>query len=561
MDERDDSVNTEPEPGAVPPGDLSGVSAAAAGAERERERGRLIRSAGTVGGMTVVSRVLGLAREMLYASIFGAGAVNDAFRIAYAIPYFFRRVLGENAMASYFLPLFIDYKENKGPQQAWRLADNVFNALLVVTAVLAGLFALFAPQILRVIAPGFTETGNLRLAIGLTREMVPFMVTMSLAAVLMSLLNAHRRFALPSSGPIILNLVFIAGLYTLVPLFGESKPEMIHGVAVAVVVGGVLQVVVLGAGTRGLGWRWKPRLDFRHPGLRKVMKLMVPALFGLAVTRINLLVDNALASLLGEGTISALNYSERLLQFPLGVFGIAMATAVLPALSSYAAKRDWGPLRDTFNDAVRLALFVAVPATVGLVVLREPLIALFFQRGAFTAAATTEAAWALLFYALGLTAYIGVHVTVPVFYAQKDTKTPVIAAAVAVVVNIGGDLALMWSMEQGGLALASAAAAFVNWGILLVILRRRMGPLGLHSILNSGLRILGAAAAMGAGLFFYLRWIAFDPATALLGQKLLGGAGGVLLGAGIYFSAARLLGVRELGEIARLIPRRGTRRR
>jgi putative peptidoglycan lipid II flippase len=561
MDERDDSVNAEPEPGAVPPGDLTGVSAAAAGAERERERGRLIRSAGTVGGMTVVSRVLGLAREMLYASIFGAGAVNDAFRIAYAIPYFFRRVLGENAMASYFLPLFIDYKENKGPQQAWRLADNVFNALLVVTAVLAGLFALFAPQILRVIAPGFTETGNLRLAIGLTREMVPFMVTMSLAAVLMSLLNAHRRFALPSSGPIILNLVFIAGLYTLVPLFGESKPEMIHGVAVAVVVGGVLQVVVLGAGTRGLGWRWKPRLDFRHPGLRKVMKLMVPALFGLAVTRINLLVDNALASLLGEGTISALNYSERLLQFPLGVFGIAMATAVLPALSSYAAKRDWGPLRDTFNDAVRLALFVAVPATVGLVVLREPLIALFFQRGAFTAAATTEAAWALLFYALGLTAYIGVHVTVPVFYAQKDTKTPVIAAAVAVVVNIGGDLALMWSMEQGGLALASAAAAFVNWGILLVILRRRMGPLGLRSILNSGLRILGAAAAMGAGLFFYLRWIAFDPATALLGQKLLGGAGGVLLGAGIYFGAARLLGVRELGEIARLIPRRGTRRR
>jgi len=561
MDERDDSVNGAPEPGAVPPGDLSGVSAAAVGVERERERGRLIRSAGTVGGMTVVSRVLGLAREMLYAAIFGAGAVNDAFRIAYAIPYFFRRVLGENAMASYFLPLFIDYKENKGPREAWRLADNVFNALLVVTAVLAGLFALFAPQILRVIAPGFTETGNLRLAIGLTREMVPFMVTMSLAAVLMSLLNAHRRFALPSSGPIILNLVFIAGLYTLVPLFGESKPEMIHGVAVAVVVGGVLQVVVLGAGTRGLGWRWKPRLDFRHPGLRKVMKLMVPALFGLAVTRINLLVDNALASLLGEGTISALNYSERLLQFPLGVFGIAMATAVLPALSSYAAKRDWGPLRDTFNDAVRLSLFVAVPATVGLVVLREPLIALFFQRGAFTAAATAEAAWALLFYALGLTAYIGVHVTVPVFYAQKDTKTPVIAAAVAVVVNVGGDLALMWSMEQGGLALASAAAAFVNWGILLVILRRRMGPLGLRSILNSGLRILGAAVAMGAGLFFYLRWIAFDPATALLGEKLLGGAVGVLLGAGIYFGAAKLLGVRELGEITRLIPRRGTRRR
>lgn len=542
------------EPTKAPP-----VDEAELGDGLREERGRLIRSAGTVGGMTLVSRLLGLAREMLYAAVFGAGAVNDAFRIAYAIPYFFRRVLGENAMASYFLPTFVDIKENRGDTAAWDLANNTFNALLLVTTLLAGIFALFAPQILRVIAPGFVEAGNLELAADLTRLMVPFMITMSLAAVLMSLLNAHRRFALPSSGPIVLNIVFILGLYTLAPLFGDERPEMIYGMALAVVVGGLMQVLTLGIGARRVGWRWKPRLSFKAPGLRRVMRLMVPALVGLAVTRINLLIDNALASLLGEGTISALNYSERLLQFPLGIFGVGLATAVLPALSTYAARKQWKPLGETFNHALRLALLVAVPATVGLVVLREPLTALFFQRGAFEAVATGRTAWALLFYALGLTAYIGVHVTVPVFYAQKDTKTPVIAAAVAVVVNIGGDLALMWSLGEGGLALASAAAAFVNWGILLYILRRRMGRLGFKRILKSGLKILVSALGMGAALFFFLRWIAFSPETARLGDKLLGGLGGAALGAGVYLGLCRLLRLPELSEITRLLP--GLRRR
>jgi putative peptidoglycan lipid II flippase len=511
--------------------------------------GRIIRSAGVVGLMTLVSRITGMVREILYASIFGAGAVNDAFRIAYGIPYFFRRVLGEGAMAAYFLPTFVDIRENQGPDKAWYLANNVFNTLGLLSCVLAGLIAVFTPQILRLIAPGFVKTGNLGLAVDLTRIMIPFTVTMTLSAILMAILNAYQRFALPSSGTIILNLVFVTGLYTLVPLFGNVPVELIYGVGLVVVLGGFCQLFVLGVGVRRLGGRWRPIFNLKGTGLVRVLKLMVPALFGMAVVRVNLLVDNALASLLGEGMISSLNYAERLLQFPMGVFGVAISTAILPTLSGFSARGKLVELRDTMNYALRMAMFVAIPASIGIMILREPLVALFFQRGAFDALATHNTSWALLFYTSGLMGYIGVSVVVPVFYAQKDTKTPVIVGAIAVAVNIAGDLSLMYWLKQGGLALASAFASYVNLGLLLFIMRRRVGPIGLKKVFKSGLKILAAAVVMGAGLWFGMDWYGFAAESSTFLDKLALGGGGIVAGAAVFLLAAWALRSAELADL------------
>jgi len=518
--------------------------------------GRIIRSAGIVGGMTLVSRLLGLVREMAFAAIFGAGAVNDAYRIAYALPYLFRRLLGENAMAAFFLPIFVHHRENKGEAAAWRLANNLFNAVALFTGLAGGLLIFAAPWLLRVIAPGFVQTGNLELAVRLTRTMLPFMVLMTLAAVLMAILNAYRRFGLPSSGTVIHNLVFIASLYTIVPLFGRVPEQMIFGAALGVLAGGILQVITLGIGVGTVGGRWRPVLDLKDPGLKRIVKLMVPALFGLSVVRINLLVDNALASLLGEGVISALNYAERLLQFPLGVFGVALGTAILPTLSTAAARGEHGELQGTMNYALRLALFVAIPATLGIILLREPLVALLYERGAFDVAATYETSWALLFYALGLVGYIGVSVVVPVFYARQDTRTPVIAAAVAVGVNVVLDLALMWWLRQGGLALASAIASFVNLGWLLWRLRAKVGRIGLRRILNTGWRLAAAAGVMAVVLWFWVRLSGFAPETARLLTKLWVGLGGVAVGAIVFFLTAWLFHTPELKDVLGMVKSR-----
>ncbi len=542
-EEKQSTANDRPIP-AIP---LSGAGQATD--EQQLPGGKIIRSAGVVGGMTLLSRVMGMVREILYAALFGAGAVNDAFRIAYSIPYFFRRVLGEGAMAAYFLPTFVDIRENQGPEKAWRLANNVFNTLGLIALGLAGLVAVFAPQIIRVIAPGFAKMGNLGLAIDLTRIMIPFMMTMTLAAILMAILNAYHKFALPSSGTIILNLVFITGLYTIVPLFGNVPVEMIYGVGLVIVIGGFFQITALGTGVRRQGGRWKPIVNLKAPGLKMVLKLMVPALFGMAVVRVNLLIDNALASLLGEGMISSLNYAERLLQFPMGVFGVALSTAILPTLSRFAAKGKLTELRDTMNYALRMAMFVAIPASVGIMILREPLVALFFQRGAFDALATHNTSWALLFYAAGLMGYIGVAVVVPVFYAQKDTKTPVIVGSIAVAVNIVGDFALMGPLRQGGLALASAVASFVNLGLLLIVMRRRVGQIGFSRVFKSGLKLLAAAGTMGAALWVWLEVSGFTAETSTFMEKLTVGGGGIAVGAVIFILVAWALRSSELKEL------------
>jgi len=260
-------------------------------------------------------------------------------------------------------------------------------------------------------------------------------------------------------------------------------------------------------------------------------------------------VDNALASLLGEGMISSLNYAERLLQFPMGVFGVAISTAILPTLSGFSAKGKLTELRDTMNYALRMAMFVAIPATIGITILREPLVALFFQRGAFDALATHSTAWALLFYTSGLMGYIGVSVVVPVFYAQKDTKTPVIVGAIAVAVNIIGDLSLMHWLKQGGLALASAFASYVNLGLLLIIMRRRVGPIGFTKVFRSGLKILAAAVAMGAVLWFGMEWYGFTPESGTFPDKLALGGGGVIVGAAVFLLVVWALRSAELKDI------------
>jgi len=467
---------------------------------RQDETRSVVKAAGMIGVATFSSRILGFVRDMVLARLFGATPAADAFFVAFRIPSLLRELFAEGSMSSAFIPVFTEYHTLRSKREAWELASAVFTTLLTLVTAVAMLGILVAPWLVQLFAPGFHDRPDkLALATLLTRVMFPYLLFISLAALAMGILNSVRAFAAPAFSPLFLNVFIIIGALFISP----QLPEPIVGVAIGVVAGGAAQFAMQlpSLKLRGLlfGFRFEPR----HPGLRRIGWLMVPSLLGLSVTQINLTVSTVLGSFFAGGP-TYLFYGMRLIQFPLGIFGVALATAILPTLSAQAARGAMAELRTTLGFGLRMILFIIVPAMVGLILLRTPIVQLFFEHGSFTAKDTAETALTVLCYAVGLWAFGGVRIIVAAFYSLQDTKTPAISAAIAVAANILFSLALMSSLGAAGLALATALAAMVNGGILVVVLNRRLGGVEWRSVGRSFLRVVVACAPMAIACW----WVA-----------------------------------------------------
>jgi putative peptidoglycan lipid II flippase len=520
----------------------------------DRSVRQIASAAGVVSLATLLSRILGFARDMALAWLFGAGMMADAFFAAFRIPSTLRELLGEGALSAAFIPTFTRTATREGPAAAWRLVAAVMGTLMVVLAAVTLLGVLFAPALAGLIAAGFAaEPGKLELTARLLRLMFPYIFVVGLAALFMGILNSLRHFLTPALSPTILNVAMLAGI-ALAAHTGSPMP-----VAAAVLVGGAGQLLLQVPAAWRRGWRPALRFAPRDPGVRHIARLMLPGVGGLAITQINVVVGTLLASFLAEGSVSAMTYALRLIQFPIGMIGVAIATGALPVMSEAVAREAPEELTRALQDSLRLAVFLTLPAMVGLLLFRVPIVAVLFERGAFTRAASTLTAAVLLGYALGLVFYVSNRILAPAFYAMHDTWTPVSTGMLAVAVNLLASLLLMRPLGAAGLALATAIASAANFVLLVVRLRQRMGRIGGRAILRgAGTAGLACLPVVAWGLLAPLVLDVLAPAGTLprvLRLALhLGGAG--LL----YLGTAAVLGAEELGWTRDILTRRRLRR-
>jgi len=485
---------------------------------------------------------------MVIAFYFGAGMATDAFFVAFQIPNTFRRLMAEGSLTIAFIPVFSDTMVKKGRQEALALANAAFTCLTLILVVLTIGGIVFAGPLVKLMVPGYMKIpGKVDLTVLLTRIMFPYIFFISLVAFCMGILNSLRHFAAPALAPVLLNITMIFSVVLLYPHLDLP----ILALAIGVILGGILQLGFQIPFLSSKGVHLRSQFDLRNEGLRTIGRLMVPTIFGSAIYQINILVSRFLASLLPEGSVSYLTYASRLMEFPLGIFAIALGSAVLPSLSSLAAKNEHGAFRETFIFSLRLALFISIPAMVGLAALGVPIVQILFERGSFTPEMTAQTSIALVYYALGLWAVAGVRVTVPVFYALQDTKTPVKVGAVSVAGNILFSVLLMGPLQHAGLALALTLASILNLGLLLMLLRRRIGSFGVGGLAGSLGKIIAASLIMGFFSYlvcFRIDWMA--PGNVLTKIVHLAGAigGGILVyGTAAYvFRCPELLNLKEI---------------
>jgi putative peptidoglycan lipid II flippase len=505
----------------------------------------------------MASRVLGVVREQVLAALFGAGNAMDAYNVAFRIPNLVRDLFAEGAMSSAFVPTFTRQLTLHGRNQAWRLGSHVINALVVITGALVFAGMVFAPAIVEVFAGDYrTVPGKLDLTVLLTRMMFPFLTLVALAAAFMGMLNSLHRFFIPALSPAMFNVATIACAVLLVPVMPMAGLPPIAAIAIGTVVGGIAQLAVQWPGLRKEGFRYVPELDWRDPALRRVLVLMGPGTIGLAATQVNVFVNTVLATGEGTGAVSWLNYAFRLMYLPIGLFGISVATATLPAVSRYAAHDEPAAIRGTVADGLSLMLMLNVPATVGLIVLATPIVRLIFERSAFTPADTAATAAALQLYAVGLIGYSIVRIASPVFYALGQNRTPVAISVATVLVNAVLNVALVRVLGYEGLALGTSLAALFNAGCLLFFLRRRLRGIEGWRIASSLLRIAVASALMGlAALAFEALGQQWMPGSGMLPQV---GRAIMAMGAavGVLAAAAYVLRIREFREGMAALARR-----
>jgi putative peptidoglycan lipid II flippase len=464
------------------------------------ENETLVRNAGKTALGTVLSRILGYIRDMLVASLFGTGMFADAFYAAFRIPNLFRRILGEGAFSAAFVPVFSEYLSKKERAETQKFLNATFTALALVLLGVSALGVFFAPALAKMVAGGFlNDPEKMQLTIELARFMFPFILFICLASFLLAALNTLHSFFLPALAPSTLSFseifYMLAAAPALVPV------SQIKGLAVSVVIGGVFHFLLQYPKFKSLNWSLKFRIDFKHPGVRKIMFLMIPSIIGLSADQINALVDSRCASSLGQGAVSALYYSNRLMQMPLAVFGFALATVSLPAMSKAYTQKDMKTLKKSLNYSVRFVIFALFPAVAGLTVIGLPIIKLLFEHGRFDSVGSLIANRALFYYSLGLPAYAIVKIFANAFYSFQDAKPPLKAAVYSVILHIVLCIVLMYSMDVGGLALATSLSSYFNLLLLAAYLRKRIGALGSKQILFSSLKSLLASAITGIVAF------------------------------------------------------------
>lgn len=437
---------------------------------KKSENSQVAKAAGIVGAATMVSRIFGLLRDTVIAALFGANWMTDAFWVAFRIPNMFRRLLGEGSLTVSFIPVFTEYLEKKSKKEALDLAYNMLTILSILLVVISVLGILFSPVIVGLIAPGFiSDPRQFNLAVFLNRLMFPYIFFISLVALCMGILNSFRHFVVPALSPVMLNIAMIVAAFTLRPFFNEP----ITALAIGVLFGGMLQLAMQWPFLAKFGVKLKFRLNLKHPGIKQIGMLMIPAVLGAGVSTINVFVGTILASLLPGGSVTYLFYADRIMELPLGIFAIAIGTASLPSFSKHVAAGHMDELKSGISFSLQLMLFLTIPAMVALMALHLPIISVLFQRGAFEIQDAIHTGQALFCYALGLWAFSVLRVFISSFYSLQDSKWPMKAAIIALIVNVVACLILMQPLKHNGIALASSIAATVNVFVLTFVLKEK----------------------------------------------------------------------------------------
>lgn len=517
--------------------------------------GSIVRRAGVVAAGTLSSRILGAVRDAVVAAVFTLAA-TDAFWLAFTIPNALRVLLGEGAVSAAFVPVFTEVREREGVARAKDFFRNLIGVMSLVLIAVTAIGILAAPWVVKAYAWGFQRDEALfETTVSLTRVVFPYILLMGLSALMMGALFASKRFAAPAFAPALLNVALIGAALLLAPVIEEHGWAAVFALALGALLGGILQLLAQMPSLAKEGLLVRPKMGLDDPYVRKCGRLMVPLLAGLGVYQLNVLLSRLLASFLPTGSVSYLYYGQRLAEIPQGMFALAIASAALPSLSDAVAHGDEDEAKRLFRQALRLSLFVAIPAGVALAVLAEPAVTVFFGRGRYDAVAIGETARSFVWQAAGIWAVASVRTIVPMFHAHNDTRTPVIASGLNLLTFVVLSLALMQPMQHAGLAVATTAAAVAQLFALLVLLRRRAGELGMSEVWTSTLRILGASVSMGAVV-----WLGGQ-----LGSWERGGndprnlsvfIGTVLAGAVTYLGVAAALGASELSDLKAALRRR-----
>jgi putative peptidoglycan lipid II flippase len=526
----------------------------ASGHSPERRREGLARHAGVTGVATLASRVLGLARDQVLAWFFGASNEMDAFVVAFRVPNLVRDLFAEGAMSAAFVPTFTRQLTLKGKADAWRLANNVLTALLLATGALVVLGIAFARPLIEMYAGDFASVpGKLELTVRLTRVMLPFLTMVAVAAAMMGMLNSLHHYFVPALSPAMFNVATIVGAFVLVPVMPPLGLPPIMAIAFAALAGGLGQIAIQWPSLRREGFRYAPMFDPRDPVLRRVLILMGPGTIGLAATQVNLFVNTLLATSQGTGAASWLTYAFRLMYLPIGLFGVSIGTAVLPAVSRHAAVGDTAGIRNTVSRGLGMMLLLNVPATVGLFVLATPIVQLLFERGRFLPVDTAATAAAARFYAIGLVGYSAVRIASPTFYAIGDSRVPAMVSGGAIAVNVIASVALVRAIGFRGLALGTSIASIANGAGLVWLLRRRLGSLDGRRLSVTFVKVAASSAVMAiAAVAIQHAMVRVAPGSRLAAQLLrlgtsIGGGMAALAG------AAKILRVDEFGDVVEMI--------
>lgn len=469
----------------------------------------IAQSAAAVGIAVMCSRVLGLIREQVFAGLFGAGYTNDSFVVAFRIPNLLRDLFGEGALSAAFVTVFSAYDTNRTQADTWRLASNVLTFILILLSLITLVCIIFAEPLVYMLAPDFSLVeGKVELTRKLTQIMLPFLVLISLSAVVMGMLNTKGKFFVPALASSFFNLGSIIGGTSLALILPHYGQPAIVGMAIGTLIGGALQLGMQLPTLFKTGFRYRPTLNLADPGLRKILTLMIPATIGLSATQINIFINTNFASSCIEGSVSWLYYAFRLVQLPIGVFGVALSIAMLPVLAKQAAKKQIDLMKKTMISSLTLVFALTLPATVGLMLLSEPIIRIIFEHGAFTEADTLATANTLTLYAIGLFAYSANKVLVPAFYALDKTRYPVIASFMAIIINI---IIVSFTIDSFGhlaIALSTSLTMLINFAFLMVVLYRSLNGYAVSYLLNGLVKIGLGSMAIAMFLMFTRRYCA-----------------------------------------------------
>ena len=505
------------------------------------------RSAGLVGVATMASRLLGLARDWVFLTAFGAGHLMDAYNVAFRLPNLVRDLFAEGAMSAAFVPTFTRELHTKGRDAAWELGRIVITGLIIVTGIVAIAGILLAGPLTRWLAPEYAAVpGKLELTTTLTQVMFPFLVLIAVAVACMGMLNSLRSFFLPALAPAAFNVACIASAFVIVPFMAGFGWHPMVGLAIGTLLGGFAQVAMQWPALVKEGFRFWPQIGFTDPRFREIVRLMIPGTLGLAAVQINQLVNVYLATSEGEGAVTYLGFAFRLMYLPIGLFGVSIATAAIPGITRHAAAEDMAGVRNDVSQALRMTLMLNIPASFGLIVLAGPIVELLVQYRSVNASNTAGIAAALMGYAPGLVGYSAVKIASPTFYALKDSRTPVTIGMACIALNVVLNLLLVRTgLSYAGLALGTGIAALVNATVLFTMLRRRLGGLDDRRVLTALIKVLIASTAMaavawGVELELAQHWAGSEPWRRAVRVGLAIG-----LGLGTLALAARLLRLHE----------------